>query len=147
MGSPVRIRRLEPNDVPAALHIVRANWSEATAQSAHVEFGQAFSSAVWRPIFYAAEEDGRVVGTAGYAVSWMQYGVYDITWVNVQTDRQRDGIGRMLVSQCLDDIRAVGSLAMLSTKVPDYYARWWGFVRCFEHDGYVFMRLALADRP
>lgn len=137
------VRPLGIEDIPALLHIVRSNWSENIAQMAHVEFGQAFNQAVWKPIFYVAEVNGKIVGSAGYHVSWMAYGVYDITWVNAHIDHRNVGIGRALVTRCIDDIRAVGSLAMLSTKSPEYYAKRWGFVTCFEHLGDAYMRLVL----
>jgi predicted N-acetyltransferase YhbS len=141
----VAIRLLEPKDIPALLHIVRANWSEQTAQTAHVEIGQAFSQAVWRPIFYVAELDGIVVGCACYHASWMAWGLYDIAWVNTHPSYQNEGVGRALVSRCINDIRAVGSLVMLTTKIPDYYAKNWGFTSCFEHGGDIYMRLPLSS--
>lgn len=139
------IRQLRVEDIPQCLHIARENWSEQTAQIAHIEFSQAFIQAIWRPIFYVAERYGEIVGTAAYHASWMTWGAYDLTWINARRDIQRQGIGRALVNRCLQDIRAVGTLAMLATKTPDYYARWWGFMPCFEHCGDIFMRLNLRE--
>lgn len=137
-------RRLQSEDIPCCLAIVRENWGIATAQSCHVELGQAFGEAVWKPIFYVAETGGQVVGVGGYCVSWMNYGIYDITWINVLAAMQRRGIGRLIVNRCLDDIRAVGLLAMLSTDIPEYYERWWGFERCFAYGHDTVMRLPLG---
>jgi predicted N-acetyltransferase YhbS len=141
----VAVRLLEPKDIPALLHIIRANWSEQTAQTAHVEIGQAFSQAVWRPIFYVAELDGIVVGCACYHASWMAWGLYDIAWVNTHPSYQNEGVGRALVSRCINDIRAVGSHVMLTTKIPDYYAKNWGFMPLFDHGGDTYMRLPLSS--
>jgi ribosomal protein S18 acetylase RimI-like enzyme len=141
----MEIRRLTQDDIPECLHIVRRNWSLETAQSCHVELGQSFGTAVWRPIFYVAC-DAAILGLAGYSVSWMNYGIYDITWVNVDPSHQRRGVGKSLVDRCLHDISAVGSLVMLSTDKPEYYEQHWGFLRCFTHDGHVIMRLVLGER-
>jgi GNAT superfamily N-acetyltransferase len=126
------LRRLTQNDIPQCLHIAKANWGIDIAQSCVVELGQAFNSAVWKPNFYVAEEDQRVIGFAGYAASWMHYSIQEITWVNVDPSYHRNGIGRGLVNQCIDDIQAVGSVIMLSTTIPEYYEKWWSFKRCFE---------------
>lgn len=139
------IDRLKVEDIPECLHIIRENWGIKTAQSCHIEFGQAFGSAVWKPIFYVARKGDRVIGTVGYAVSWMNYGIYDITWLNVLPLHQRKGVGQALVSQCLEDIRAIGLLAMLCTDIPEYYERHWGFVYCFKYGTDTIMRLELAE--
>lgn len=139
------IRRLAYNDIPSCLHIVNENWGQTISQSCHIEFGQAFGNAVWKPIFYVVEIDQTVVGMAGYAVSWMNYGIYDITWVNVDPLFQRNGIGKMLVSRCIDDIKAIGSLIMISTDIPDYYKQHWGFIDCFKYGKDSIMRLELGE--
>lgn len=138
------IRRLRTDDIPACLGIVRDNYSIATAQSCHIELGQSFGDAAWKPIFYVAELQGEIVGVGGYAVSWINYGIYDITWINVARRFQRRGIGRRIVNRCIEDIRAVGLLVMLSTDIPEYYKRWWGFEQCFSYGQDVVMRLEIG---
>jgi predicted N-acetyltransferase YhbS len=140
----MHIRLLKQNDIPEILHIIRTNWGISTAQTAHVEFQQAFTNAMWKPTFYVAIIDDKIVGTACYCASWMAWGCYDIAWVNTHIDFRNMGIGISLVEKCIDDIRAVGNLVMLNTKIPEYYNKHWGFIPMFEYSGECYMRLELV---
>lgn len=134
------IRRLKKDDVPDCLYIVQCNWGHASARLCDCELSQSFGSGIWQPVYYVAEEDGYLVGLAGYGVSWLNYGVYDISRLDVDSSYRKQGIGRALMNRCIDDIRNVGSLIMLSTTIPEYYQRF-GFVSCFKHTNDTIMRL------
>jgi predicted N-acetyltransferase YhbS len=138
------IRLLDHKDIPACLDIVCVNWGRDVAQYAQIEFGQAFGAAAWKPVFYVDVEDTMIVGLAGYASSWINYGIYDLTRVDVHPALQGKGIGHRLVDRCISDIMNIGSLVMLSTTKPAYYEKFWNFQRCFEWDGNTIMRLDLS---
>jgi predicted N-acetyltransferase YhbS len=122
------IRVMQQSDIPAALGVVADAWGKKTAQMAQPDFSDAFASSAWKPIFYVAEIDGFVVGTACYVVSWLCYGVYNLAWVAVQKEFRGRGIGRSLVERCLADLSPIADEIMLATNVPDFY-RPMGFVR------------------
>jgi ribosomal protein S18 acetylase RimI-like enzyme len=52
-----------------------------------------------------AEDEGKIVGFAGFIQSWMDYYIYQIPWVNVAPDRQRQGIGKKLVTKVINEIK------------------------------------------
>ena len=78
---------------------------------------------------YVAENHGnrRIVGLAGYAVSWLNYGVYELFWVGVLEEFRGMGAGKALVSQCLSDLAAIADQVILATDIPDFYAKNWKF--------------------
>lgn len=115
------IRPMQQSDIPACLAVAAEGWDKKTAQMAQPDFSDAFSSAAWRPIFYVAEIDGKVIGTACYVVSWLCYGVYNLAWVAVKRDFRGRGIGAALVQRCLDDLHPIADVVMLATNVPEFY--------------------------
>lgn len=127
------IRRMLLTDIPKCASIVRANWDEWSARSASLEFSRIGDNDAWSPIFYVFD-NGDIRGVAGYCMSPVDCGAYDICWVEVEPLSQRKGIGKQLVRRCLWDIALVGHLALLSTAIPNYYLQF-GFQVAFRHSG------------
>jgi ribosomal protein S18 acetylase RimI-like enzyme len=75
-----------------------------------------FTKGPVRPVYFVAEEEGKVLGLAGYVQSWMDWDVYEIFWVNVLPGRQRQGIGKELTEKIISEIRKKkdASLILLS---------------------------------
>ena len=124
----IYLRLLQPQDVMPCLQIIKDNWvsprESRKPQIAHSELNQAFTNDIWKPTFYVAYNDqNHVLGLAGYHISWIDYGIYEISWVNVRQYVQGGGIGKVLVSQCLEDIFIVGHTAMLATHIPEYFEK------------------------
>lgn len=115
------IRAMQQSDIPACLAVAAEGWDRRTAQSAQPDFSDAFSNAAWKPVFYVAELNGEVIGTACHVVSWLCYGVYNLAWVAVKKDYRGRGIGKALVQRCLDDLAPYADVLMLATNVPDFY--------------------------
>ena len=126
-GKNMIIRRLCEDDIPPLAHMVKANWSRGDAEHFISEAECSFASYAWRPHFYTAEIDGVPVGCAAHVPNWISWGGYSLAWVGVFPSHQGQGVGRKLVNRCIDDIRARGTLIMLSTYVPEFYAKNWGF--------------------
>jgi ribosomal protein S18 acetylase RimI-like enzyme len=116
-------------DLPGVLAVASSGFGRADAQRAQPDFNDMFSPAGWRPFFYVAENHGnrRIVGLAGYAVSWLNYGVYELFWVGVLEEFRGMGAGKALVSQCLSDLAAIADQVILATDIPDFYAKNWKF--------------------
>lgn len=128
------MRLLRTNEVRVTASMVGKNYSREYELLARRELGDMFSSRGGpRPIYFVAEEQGRIVGFAGYIQSWMDYNIYQIFWVNVLPDHQRHGIGKMLVARLIQEIqKKKGAFLILLTAdarkgLPDYYARHFGF--------------------
>jgi predicted N-acetyltransferase YhbS len=123
------VRRLIEDDIPALAHIIAANYSRSIAESFVDEMIMTFAPYPFRPFFYTAVHEGKVVGCAGYVANWLAYGTFTLSWVNVAKKLQGMGIGRMLVDRCLSDLAAKASFVILATSVPEFYAKNWGFVK------------------
>lgn len=121
------IRTMTPSDIPNCLAIVSECWGKATAQTARPEFEAMFANAVWRPLFYVAEQDDVIVGMAGYIASWLDYGIYEMFWHCVLPRARRQGIGESLVRRRLADLTPLADIVMIDTSAPAYYAKHFGF--------------------
>lgn len=126
--SKISVRQMIESDIPVLAHAVRQNWSRADAEHFATETACSFASSPWRPHFYTALHDAdQIIGCAGYGPSWIGYNCYSIMWVSVFPAWQQKGVGKMLVSRCLNDLRAIATLVTLSTTKPDFYEQHWGF--------------------
>ena len=128
----MRIRLIQPKDVMECLAIIQENWvsprESRKPQIAHAEINQTFTGDIWKPTFYVAyDELDYIHGLAGYHVSWLDYGIYEISWVNVAAITQGKGVGKLLVENCLADIAVLGHTAMLATHIPEYFETNFGF--------------------
>lgn len=146
----IEVRLTIEDDVPTLARIVSENYSRAFAEYFVPECGCSFTTYPWKPHFYTAISDGVIVGCACYVASWISWGTYSLAWVNTSRFYRRLGVGRALVDRCLNDISSIGSLVTLSTSVPDFYERNWGFKTLqefFDHhgDSYSMMSLQLKE--
>ena len=77
--------------------------------------------------FQVAEADGEVVGCAALAIQWDS--LAEIKSLAVAETVQGRGVGRRLVSACLEDARALGIARVFAlTLAPAFFERQ-GFVR------------------
>jgi predicted N-acetyltransferase YhbS len=143
----IRLMRVE--DAPHAAAIIGKNYSQEWEKRATPELREMFSEAVIRPMYYVCEDAGSIIGLAGFIQSWMDYNVFQIFWVNVAPERQREGIGRELVWTLIDEIkkREEASLIQLTTDSPRYYSAHFGFksVDSFMRKTYQLMTLCVED--
>ena len=145
----MNLRLLTPSDVDAASSIIGRNYSARWRRTAALEIASMFSDSAISPVYWVAEDDGQIVGIAGHVQSWMDYGIYQIFWVNVLPERQRQGIGRALVNKVISAIRRNPGafLVQLSASAlnVDYYERHFGFLRAatLGPDRYALMFLPL----
>lgn len=127
----MKLRLLKEKDIQAAAGIVRKNYSKDWEKTSAKELQSMFSNAAVRPVYYVAEEKGKVIGFIGFTQSWMDYNVYQIFWVNVDPEWQRQGIGRKLVAKVIVEIKKKKKayLIQLTANLPNskYYAEHFGF--------------------
>jgi L-amino acid N-acyltransferase YncA len=124
----VKIRPLRTADIPAATHIVAANYSKKYATLAKKELEAMFRTAVYTPTFLVAEEKSEVIGLTGYIQSWMDYQVYHLFWVNVSGVHQGRGVGKKLILEALKRIKKQqginkARMVLITTTVPAFYTQ------------------------
>lgn len=146
------IRPLTENDIPYAAAIVGRNYSEESEKyvpSATLELQAMFGDAPIKPSYFVAVHDDQIVGFAGFMQSWMDYNIYNVFWVNVDPDYQRQGIGKELVRTVIGAIRldANARMILLTTTSPEYYADHFGFkvLQSFMDGEYQLMSLSLEN--
>ncbi len=125
-----RIRLMRKADIPTIVGIVEQNYQSATAKLARKELAAMFKPALIRPTYIVATDKGRVVGVAGFVGSWSDFHVTEIFWVNVEPSRQRQGIGKKLLSWIIQRLYANKAVHLLelTTSIPKYYRKNFGFV-------------------
>ena len=124
-SSSVTITEMDFFNINAATQIVAGNWGHEDSKVAEIDFNRGFAdSSMDRPKYFVAHQDGQIVGCIGFIQSWMQFGWYEIFWVNVDKDRHGQGIGKALMRFVLDRIlqnNPDAVLTTLSTELIGYY--------------------------
>jgi len=134
-------------EVSEAAQIVGKNYSTKYEIQSKVELRAMFNGAPFRPIYFVAERRCRIVGFAGCVVSWMDYGAYEILWVNVMPKYQGEGIGQALVAHTLAYIkeqdRAKFALLTARGSLVSFYRSKFGFKSMGRKGDEHLMRLIL----
>ena len=91
------------------------------------------STACWLGLGFVAEDGGEVVGHIAYTRGWLDapaklVEVLVLSPLSVRPDRQRTGIGSLLVEETLSRLEARPEPLVFLEGSPDYYSRL-GFVR------------------
>jgi N-acetylglutamate synthase-like GNAT family acetyltransferase len=124
----MKIRQLEHKDVITASKLVGLNYSKKYENSSKNEIEAMFTSKVCPPKYIVAEENGRVIGFAGYIQSWMDYHIYQIFWVNVKPGDKGKGIGTKMIKEIIKTIKKEkcenkAYMIQLTTTFPKFYKR------------------------
>ncbi len=101
----MKIRLLQEKDIPDATKIIGENYDSECEMLAKEELEAMFKNHTSKPTYLVAEKDGKVIGLAGYIVSWIDYNVYNIFWVNTQKSFQKQWIGTLLVEKTIENIK------------------------------------------
>lgn len=127
----MKMRLLEKKDVKHCSAIVGKNYSRKWQILAESDLESVFSDSLIKPVYWIAEDGGRIVGFAGYIHAWMDYNIYQICWVNVLPEFQGKGIGKKLVAKLISEIRKKKHAALIeltaSTPNANYYKKHFGF--------------------
>ena len=120
------IRQLQKKDIVAASKIVGLNYSKKDEILSKIELEAMFEKYTYAPKYIVAEENKKIVGFAGYIMSWMDYHVYNIFWVNVAPKHQGKGIGIKLVKRAILEIQKnkgykVANMIIITTNKPKFY--------------------------
>ncbi len=127
----IKIRLLKKTDIKEAAKIVGKNYNKKWQITSSLEIKSMFSNSAIKPVYYVAEEKGKIIGFAGFIQSWMDYNIYQIFWVNVLPERQGQGIGRKIVSKIISEIKKkkTANLIQLTASIKNapYYKKQFGF--------------------
>lgn len=147
----MHLRPLEKDDIPAAARIVGMNYNAKYESLSHKELAAMFSNMAIKPKYVVADDEGDIVGFGGYTQSWMDYGVYEMFWVNVDPDYQKAGLGKRIVNWLIADIvRESDNEALIqltadaSVGLPEYYSKNFGFETIQEFGHYHLMTRILS---
>ncbi len=130
----MKIRPIRLDEAGEASRIIFTNYKNKKYQrSSKLEIEAMFKNYVYKPKYMVAEENGGITGFAGYIVSWMDYNIYQIFWVNVRPEYQKKGIGTALVNKIIQNVKKKKnvSLILLSTNKPKFYEKF-GFATLME---------------
>jgi N-acetylglutamate synthase-like GNAT family acetyltransferase len=124
----ILFREARREDVDAMVSVVDDCFPGADLAQARREMAEAFSDALYRPVYWLAVDKGAVVGMCGYVPSYIDFESYEIFWVAVRPAWQSKGVGSRVVKAALDSIaalpdRARPCQALLSTDLDGYFAR------------------------
>lgn len=147
----MKIRLMEKQDLKKAVVIVGDNYNHKYDQSAALELKDMFGKSSIKPTYYVAEDQGEVIGFAGFIQSWMDYNIWQIFWVNVAPEKQRQGVGVKLVAKIISDIKkkkGANIIQLTADKTNGneaYYKKKFGFktLQTFHNDTYALMSLSL----
>jgi ribosomal protein S18 acetylase RimI-like enzyme len=111
------------------------------------ELSEMFSNSSVPPRFFVLKQAGGVCGLGCYTTSWMQYGVFEISWINVDSCHRGKGFGTLLVSRILEELRdkRAHTVLLFASKAVSLYERL-GFVRLTQCGGDWLMALK-TDQP
>lgn len=143
-------RQAKAEDVDAMVAMVDDCFPGADLAGARRELSEAFSEAMYRPVYIVAEDKGKLVGMAGFVSSFLDFETYEIFWVAVRPDWQSKGVGSRVVKAAVDAIadlpdRPRPCQALLSTDLDAWFSRL-GFERLaksLQGDGWL-MRLVIS---
>lgn len=149
----VRIRRMKKNDISSAIEIVELNYSIEYGKLAAGEIQDMFRRSSVRPTYYVGEENGDVVGFAGYCQSLIDYSIFQLFWVNVHPNRQNIGIGKSLVLKIISEVQKKQKNAVIIITVDKtagndkYYNKNFGFreIQRFDNGKSAMMSFVLDN--
>jgi N-acetylglutamate synthase-like GNAT family acetyltransferase len=121
----LKIKVMKETDVGGVLHLIATVWGDEVLEAAEEDLRAMFHYSSAAPEYVIAVLDGEVVGLCGHGQSLRDWNVQAIFWVSVAPDKQRRGIGSILMERVIQSIcsdqnaRAVE----LTTQSPKYFER------------------------
>jgi N-acetylglutamate synthase-like GNAT family acetyltransferase len=138
------IRPLAIADVPAAVSLIREEWDPRSARDATRQFNSMFGEAPDPPHYLVADEDGAIVGVAGFRRAWIMQGTYEFCWIAIDKAHRGRGIGHELTERRIEEIdQRGGALVLVMTGKVAFFEQF-GFRALADFDGQQLMALRLA---
>jgi ribosomal protein S18 acetylase RimI-like enzyme len=101
----MKIRLLKKQEINNVIKIIEENYSKKWVKLYKTEVSEMFDNKKSKPKYFVVERDKTLIGFAGYCQSWMDYQIYEITWINILPRFQYKGIGTLLLSKLIQEIK------------------------------------------
>lgn len=139
------IRDLRPEDIEDCKNIVQYYWGIEIACQAMWELEEMFTSnSKWPPHYYVVEEGKSILGFGGFKSAWLMSNAFELIWVNVCPWARGRGIGSLLMTKRLEEIRRRGgNMVLLMTQKTAFFEKF-GFKVVANLDGWELMLQQLA---
>ena len=147
----MEIRLLKKSEINSAARIVGKNYTKEYARMAKAEISAMFQKGANQPVYFVVEDQGKILGFAGHIQSWMDYNAYEVFWVNVLPEHQKQGIGKQLVSKVISEIKKKNNAKIILLTAneevgnPTYYKNKFGF-KTLEKFGKSYHLMSLSVR-
>lgn len=118
---------LQPTDYESAVELIIRAFGESWRETTVDEFDIVRSDAYYRPKFFGAFENGTLVGVIATMRTGFMTNSRSISWVCVEPVKQKQGIGRFLMRNLIDTVKAEFTngkgtfLLSAETKNVEYY--------------------------
>ncbi len=121
----LEIRVMKEDDVENVLRLIVTVWGYRLLEDAEKDLRAMFHYSSTAPAYTLAVSDGEVVGLCGHGPTLRDWNVQAVFWVTVAPERQRQGIGSLLMGRVIQDIRSDESARAieLTTQSPEYFKR------------------------
>lgn len=141
------IRSLRSADIADCVSIVKLTFANlAVADREFVELSDSLRYPVLDAHHYVAYADGSLVGFAGFIKSRKMHNEFDFTFLAVRPDYQGKNIGRALTEYRINEIlKRGGTLIELTTRVPTWFAKHFGFEVTRSYGEWTSMAKQLGD--
>jgi len=130
----VRYMMDDEHDIIPACEIIVKNNGEQYRHRALNELLAMYTNIGISPRYIVAEDEGKIVGVGGFINGWLSYNIYEIFWVNVTPSHQSKGIGKLIISKIIEEIRNDDAALEIILSVDSsgnlvtYYAKNFGFI-------------------
>ena len=127
------------------LRIAAENYDSTRALTLDCELSEMFSNSSFAPKFFVLRKDSVTIGFACYTISWMDYGVFEIGWVNIDRAHQGNRLGEYLVTRIIEELKFKRARVILlfASKAVTLYDRL-GFQRLAQFGSDWLMSLSFA---
>ena len=129
----MKVRKLLPKDIPSIIeiftfHNTAEGWNEAIDHFTN-EITTMFSDSYFiRPVFIVCENnEGKIIGFAGYSNTGFDDGVFGLFWVMVHPEYQYQGVGKLLTEERIREIKEIGGGVIFSTTRKTWHLERFGF--------------------
>ena len=147
-GRSIEVRLLTRDEIGTVIDIASRAFGDDYRLNAFDDFHHSFSGTKYSPTTLVAVEDGQLVGAVQVVWGYLMPDTYVISWLCVDPDRQRLGIGSAIMDEVLRYTREGllggrrGTVYLSAAVGRDYYARW-GFVPGppNHHDAVIMLKI------